>query len=94
MEFLVHTDNRMPPDADPELVARLRARERQRAQELRDAGVLKRLWRTPGRWGTVALYEAADATALHDALASLPMWAWTDVRVEALADHPQELAPP
>lgn len=92
MEFLVHTDNRMPPDADPELVGRLRAHERARAQELREAGVLKRLWRVPGRWATVALYEAADATALHEALASLPMWTWTDVRVEALADHPQEVA--
>ena len=92
MDFLVYTENRMPPDADPALVARLRAEERTRAQELRDAGLLKRLWRVPGRWATVALYEAPDATALHDAVASLPMWPYTDVRVEALADHPQEVA--
>jgi muconolactone D-isomerase len=92
MEFLVYTDNRMPPDADPELVGRLRSAERDRAQELRAAGVLKRLWRVPGRWATVALYEAPDATVLHEALASLPMWPYTDVRVEPLAEHPQEAA--
>jgi muconolactone D-isomerase len=90
MEFLVHTENRLAPDIDPERVAALRVAERERADELRAAGVLVRLWRVPGRWATVALYEAPDATALHDALSSLPMWPYTDVRVEPLATHPQE----
>ncbi len=91
MEFLVYTQNLLPPDTAAERVAELRTAERERAEELRAAGILKRLWRVPGRWATVALYEAADATALHDALASLPMWRYTDVRVEPLATHPQEL---
>jgi muconolactone D-isomerase len=91
VEFLVYTQNLLPPDTAPERVAELRSAERERAEELRAAGILKRLWRVPGRWATVALYEAADATALHDALASLPMWRYTDVRVEPLAMHPQEL---
>jgi muconolactone D-isomerase len=90
MEFLVRTENRMPPDTPAELRNSLRAAERARADELRAAGMLKRLWRVPGRWATVGLYEAQDATALHDALASLPMWPWMDVTVEALATHPQE----
>jgi muconolactone D-isomerase len=90
VEFLVYTDNRLAPDTDPDRVAELRARERERAMELRAQGLLKRLWRVPGRWATVGLYEAPDATVLHEALASLPMWPYTDVRVEPLADHPQE----
>jgi len=90
MEFLVRTENRMPPDAPDELRNSLRAAERVRADELRAAGMLKRLWRVPGRWATVGLYEAPDATTLHDALASLPMWPWMDVTVEPLATHPQE----
>lgn len=90
MEFLVYTENQLPPDTAPERVKELRSRERDRALELRAEGLLKRLWRVPGRWATVALYEAADATVLHEALASLPMWPYTDVRVEPLADHPQE----
>ncbi|MBO0850730.1 MAG: muconolactone Delta-isomerase family protein, partial [Pseudonocardia sp.] len=61
-----------------------------RADELRAAGVLKRLWRVPGRNATVGLYEAPDATELHDALASLPMFPWMDITVEAVATHPQE----
>ncbi|WP_129670021.1 muconolactone Delta-isomerase family protein [Phytoactinopolyspora endophytica] len=93
MEFLVRTENQLPEDTPDDVRKRLRAGERERAQQLRDAGILKRLWRVPGRNATVGLYEAADATELHDALTSLPMWKWMDVSVEALATHPQERAP-
>ena len=92
MEYLVRTETRLPADTDPDTVAELRARERTRAGELREAGILKRLWRVPGRWATVALYETHDATELHDALTSLPMWPHTEVTVEPLAEHPQEAA--
>lgn len=90
MEFLVRTENLLPADTPDETRERLRAAERARARELRDAGVLKRLWRVPGRDATVGLYEAEDPAALHDAVSSLPMWRWMDVTVEALATHPQE----
>lgn len=90
MEFLVRTENLLPVDTPDETREQLRKAERERAQQLRDAGVLKRLWRVPGRNATVGLYEAADPAALHDALTSLPMWRWMDVTVEALATHPQE----
>jgi muconolactone D-isomerase len=90
MEFLVRTENLLPVDTPDETREQLRKAERERAQQLRDAGVLKRLWRVPGRNATVGLYEATDPAALHDALTSLPMWKWMDVTVEALATHPQE----
>ncbi|NDL56431.1 muconolactone Delta-isomerase family protein [Phytoactinopolyspora mesophila] len=94
MEFLVRTENRLPNDTPDEVRDQLRTEERGRAQQLREAGILKRLWRVPGRNATVGLYEAADATELHDALASLPMWKWMEVSVEALATHPQEKKAP
>lgn len=90
MEFLVRSENRLPPTTPPQQREELRAHERTRAQELRDAGILKRLWRVPGRNATVGLYEAGDPAQLHDALMSLPMAPWLDVTVEALATHPQE----
>ncbi len=90
MEFLVRTVNNLPPDTPPERREELRRAERARAKELREAGILKRLWRVPGTTGTVGLYEAADATELHDALASLPMFPWMTITVEPLATHPQE----
>ncbi|MDR7303787.1 muconolactone Delta-isomerase family protein [Haloactinomyces albus] len=90
MEFLVRTENLLPPDVPDETREQLRSGERERARQLREAGMLKRLWRVPGRNATVGLYEAEDPAALHEALASLPMWKWMDVSVEVLATHPQE----
>ncbi|MPY57645.1 muconolactone Delta-isomerase family protein [Streptomyces spongiae] len=92
MEFLVRTENKLPVDTPDDIREGLRKAERERARELREAGLLKRLWRVPGRNATVGLYEAADPAELHDALVSLPMWKWMDITVEALATHPQERA--
>ncbi|WP_063784449.1 muconolactone Delta-isomerase [Streptomyces sp. SBT349] len=91
MEWLVRTENLLPADTAPAERERLRAAERARAMELRAAGVLTKLWRTPGRRGTVGVYECRDATHLHDTLASLPMFPWMEVTVEPLAVHPQDL---
>ncbi|HEX5402681.1 MAG TPA: muconolactone Delta-isomerase family protein [Pseudonocardiaceae bacterium] len=91
MEFLVHQNNRMPTDdASMRLREELRVAERARAKELRDAGILIRLWRVPGTRDAIGLYAAEDATALHDALASLPLFPWLEIRVQPLATHPQE----
>jgi muconolactone D-isomerase len=90
MEFLVRAENRLPVDTPEEERGSLRKAERARAQELRDAGVLKRLWRVPGSTAWIGLFEAPDATELHDALASLPLFPWLEVTVEPLATHPQE----
>jgi muconolactone D-isomerase len=90
MEFLVRTDLEVPPDMEPALLTDLRRQERAQAMNLRAQGVLKRLWRLPGRRGTLGLYEVSDATHLHAVLSALPLWAWMDVTIEALATHPQE----
>ncbi|MBB4931229.1 muconolactone D-isomerase [Lipingzhangella halophila] len=93
MEFLVRSENNLPRDTPEHVQRQLRAEERQRAQELREAGILRRLWRVPGRNAAIGLYEAADATELHTALTSLPMWTWMDISIEPLATHPQEMPP-
>jgi muconolactone D-isomerase len=91
MEFLVHQNNRMPTDeASLRLREELRAAERMRAKELREAGILIRLWRVPGTRDAIGLYEAEDATVLHDALSSLPLFPWLEISVQPLATHPQE----
>lgn len=91
MEFLVRFEINQPESMTPDERERLRVIERARAMELREQGVLKRLWRVPGRRAVVGLWETPDATALHEALASLPMFPWIDVTVEPLATHPQEM---
>ena len=90
MEFLVRFEVNAPESMAPKERERLRSLERARAAELREQGVLKRLWRVPGRRAVIGLWDAADATALHEALASLPMFPWMDVTIEPFAMHPQE----
>jgi muconolactone D-isomerase len=90
MEFLVSIEIRTPHDLDPERLASLQAAETARARELRADGALKRIWRIPGRRANVSLYEASDATALHAALASLPLWPYMEIDVRPLAVHPLE----
>jgi muconolactone D-isomerase len=92
MEFLVRQSNRATAALPPDRQEELRRAERVRAAELREAGILVRLWRVLGSTDSIALYQAEDADALHDALQSLPMFPWMQFTVEPLVTHPQEKA--
>jgi muconolactone D-isomerase len=89
-EYLVEIEVRWPPDGDPARREELVAAEARRARELADAGILRRLWRIPGRWANVGLWRAPDATALHAAISSLPFYPWLEVTVRPLAEHPSD----
>lgn len=90
MEFLVHIDINWPPEADAALRQEIFARELEQGQFLARQGLLRRLWRVPGRWANWSLYEVADATELHEALTSLPLYPWMDIQVHAVAEHPND----
>jgi muconolactone D-isomerase len=88
MEFLVEVDIALPVDLDATRRAQLLAAELERGKALADAGALLAIWRVPGRLANRAIWSATDATALHDALVSLPLWPYMDVAVTPLARHP------
>jgi muconolactone D-isomerase len=88
MEFLVEVASTMPADVDPALLADVSRRERARGQELVAEGTIRHIWRLPGRRGNVGIWQAPDAAALHEAIASLPAFPWLDVQVRPLAPHP------
>jgi len=90
VQFLVRAQITIPPDMPPDERERLVALEAGRGRELIAMGKLRRIWRVPGRWANVALYEAIDATDLHALVTSLPLWPWMDVSVESLATRPLE----
>lgn len=90
MEFLVRQQNNSAQALSGQEREALRTRERARAAELREAGVLVKLWRVLGSNDSIALYSAPDADALHEALTSLPMFPWLKFQVEPLVTHPQE----
>lgn len=92
MEFLVNIEVEWPAEGDRDELARLTAAEHDRALELAAEGRIKRLWRIPGRRANWGLWEAADATELHQAISSLPFYPWLTVEVYALARHPNDPA--
>ena len=67
--------------------ARLIEAERVRGRELAEHGVIRAIWRVPGRFANRAIWSAPDATALHEAITSLPLWPYIDVVVTPLARH-------
>jgi len=90
VEFLVNMEVQLPADLPAQEKERLTRAEADRAAELARCGALVRLWRVPGRRANWGLWRAADATELHDALASLPMFPHLAIQVNALAAHPND----
>jgi muconolactone delta-isomerase len=93
MEFLVRIQLSLPPDMDPAARTELLEQERARGFELKQEGMIVRIWRIPGRLANVGIWRAPDATALHEAIASLPVFPWIDADVVPLAVHYLEATP-
>ncbi len=77
----------MPASMDEAERARLIEAERVRGRELAEQGIIRAIWRVPGRFANRAIWSAPDATELHDAIQSLPLWPYIDVVVTPLARH-------
>jgi muconolactone D-isomerase len=90
VEFLVRIEIQLDESLSVEQREALYAAEAERARALTEAGHLVRLWRLPGRRANWGLWQAADATELHEVLTSLPLWPYMDVDVNPLARHPND----
>lgn len=88
MRFLVRIDVELPGAMPDDQRESLLATELERGRELVEAGVIVSVWRIPGGLRNVGIWEAEDATELHDQLASLPLFRWLKAEVTALAEHP------
>ena len=91
MEFLVQIEI-IRPAANPQALDHLVPLETRRAEELAAAGLLRRLWRVPGRWANWGLWQVRDSDELHAALKSLPLFPYMDVKVHPLGSHPSDPA--
>lgn len=90
MEFLVRIEVSLPAEMAAHQKSELLAAERARGRELRASGAIRRIWRVPGGLHNVGIWEAADATELHELIERLPLYPWIRAEVTALARHPLE----
>lgn len=91
MEFLVEIAVTLPTHLAASQYDDLIAQERARGRALASEGILRAIWRIPGQFANCAIWSAPDATQLHRAISSLPLWPYAKVQVTALAHH--DLAP-
>jgi muconolactone D-isomerase len=87
MDFLVRVDFSRAYDLPEAERTVLLERERSRGRELLSQGVIRQLWRLPGTRANIGIWSAADANALEEALASLPIRPYTEIDVTALANY-------
>ncbi|MFZ0386084.1 MAG: muconolactone Delta-isomerase [Solirubrobacteraceae bacterium] len=88
MLFLAEMEVRLPPDMDPQRAQQLRDAEREYSQEAQRDGRWPHLWRVAGRYANVSVLDVASTDELHELLSGLPLFAYLDIRVTALAHHP------
>jgi muconolactone D-isomerase len=88
VKFLVRIDVQLPGAVPDEERESLLSAEVERGRELVEAGAIVSIWRVPGGLRNVGIWEAADATELHEYLASLPLFRWLTAEVTPLAEHP------
>lgn len=93
MKFLVQIEVELPSTMPEDERRRILAAELERGRELLASGAIESIWRVPGGLRNVGIWDAQDATALHELLASLPLFKWLRVQVTALAEHPATRPP-
>jgi muconolactone D-isomerase len=88
VRFLVQIEVGLPGSLPDGERAELLDAELERGRQLVEAGTIQAIWRVPGALRNVGIWEAADATELHEQLSSLPLFRWLRADVTPLAEHP------
>ena len=88
MLYKVEMDVRIPIDFDAEEIARLKAAEKTRFQQLQSAGTWRHIWRVVGHYQNVSIFDVSSNAELHDILMSLPLYPFMEMKVTALCRHP------
>ena len=91
MLYCVQMEVRLPHDADPQRLERLKAEEKARSQELQRQGKWRHLWRVAGRYANVSIFDVESHDELHAILAGLPLFPFMEISVTPLARHPSAI---
>ena len=80
-----------PLNFDKEEAARLKAREKERFQELQRDGKWRHIWRVVGHYANVSIFDVENNAELHDILTGLPLYPFMEVKVTPLCRHPSSI---
>jgi len=86
MIFLVRSSIR-PGSIDHPDWASLLEQERTVGRELYANGRVRHVWRVPGRYEALTIFDVHSTEELDKILWGLPLWRFMDIHVEALAAH-------
>ena len=91
MLTMVEMNVHIPLGFDKEEADRLKAREKDRFQELQRAGKWRHIWRVVGRYANVSIFDVESNSELHDILTSLPLFPFMEMKVVRLCRHASSL---
>lgn len=91
MLFQVQMIIKPPVDLAPEEFDALKAREKERAQELMRAGTWRHLWRHVGHYANTSIFDVESNEELHGILTGLPLFPFMDITVTPLCRHPSSI---
>lgn len=91
MLTMVRMSVQIPLDFDKQEAERLRAREKERFQELQRSGKWRHIWRAVGHYANVSIFDVESHSELHDILTGLPLYPFMEMEVTPLCRHPSSL---
>ncbi|MGF6767676.1 muconolactone D-isomerase [Paraburkholderia sp. GAS199] len=93
MLFLAHMQVQIPPDADKDMIERVKAEEKAYSQNLQREGKWRHLWRVAGEYANYSVFDVASNDELHTLISSLPLFPFMKITVTPLAQHPSAIVP-
>ena len=81
----------LPRDLDEAERTDVLAREKAYCQDLQRGGEWLEIWRLPGRYANLSIFDVTDHDRLHEILWNLPLFPFMEIEVQPLAQHPSAL---
>lgn len=92
MLFMVQMKVNPPTHLAKEEFENIKVAEKNRALEIQRQGKWPHLWRVTGKYSNVSVFDVESNQELHDLLSSLPLFAYMDIDITPLNNHPSALS--
>ncbi|MFG0753852.1 muconolactone Delta-isomerase [Pseudomonas sp. TYF_14] len=91
MLFHVKMTVKLPADMPTATAAKLKADEKELAEQLQRSGTWRHLWRIAGHYANYSVFDVPSVEALHDTLLQLPLFPYMEIEVNGLCRHPSSI---